>query len=73
MSCKGTPTFRSSRLAGRGPGLTGEMLLWFGYVFLTGEEELLLAVLGGPLELQDDICSLAPLAQRKSIPITYKY
>lgn len=56
-----TLTFRSSRLAGRGPGLTGEMLLWLEYVFLTGEEELLLAWLDGPLELQADICSLTPL------------
>lgn len=61
ISTTTTPTFRSSRLAGRGPGLTGEMLLWFGYVFLTGEDELLLAVLDGPLELQADICSLVPL------------
>lgn len=59
-----TPTLRSSRLAGRGPGLTGEMLLWLGYVFLTGDEELLLAVLDGALELQADTCSLAPLVKR---------
>lgn len=36
-------------------------MLWLGYVFLTGEEELLLAWLDGPLELQADSCSLAPL------------
>lgn len=38
-----TLTFKSSRLGGRGPGLTGEMLLWLGYTLLTGEEVLLLA------------------------------
>ena len=59
------PTFRSSRLAGRGPGLTGEMLLWLGYVLFTGEEELLLAVLDGPLGLQADICSPDPLQWHK--------
>ena len=42
---------RSSRLAGRGPGLTGDRLLWLGYEVFTGEEEVLLAALGGPLEL----------------------
>lgn len=58
--CLSSDTFRSSRFAGRGPGLTGEMLLWLLYVFLTGEEELLLVWLDGPLELQADSCSLAP-------------
>lgn len=57
--CLSSDTLRSSRLAGRGPGLTGEML-WFGKEFLTGDEELLLAVLDGPLELQER-CSLVPL------------
>lgn len=56
-----SPTFRSSRLDGRGPGLTCVMLLWLGNVFLTGEDELLLAVLDGALELQADSCSLTPL------------
>ena len=51
------PTLRSSRLAGRGPGLTGDRLLGLGYEVLTGEEELLLAALGGPLELHGVKCS----------------
>jgi len=63
LSLPFTPTLRSSRLAGRGPGLTDEMLLWLGYVFLTGEDELLLAVLDGPLELQAVNCSLTALEQ----------
>lgn len=58
--CLSSETFRSSRLDGRGPGLTCEMLLWLGNVFLTGEDELLLAVLDGALELQADSCSLTP-------------
>lgn len=58
--CLSSDTFRSSRLAGRGPGLIGEMLLWLVYVFLTGEEELLLTVLDGPLELQAESCSPLP-------------
>lgn len=58
--CLSSDTFRSSRLAGKGPGLMDEMLLWFGYVFFTGEDELLLTVLDGPLELQADSCSPGP-------------
>ena len=42
---------RSSRLAGRGPGLTGDRLLWLGYEVFTGEEEVLLAALGALVEL----------------------
>lgn len=59
--CLSSDTFRSSRLAGSGPGLTGEMVLWFGYVFFTGEEALLFGQLDGPLELQVEICSPTPL------------
>lgn len=41
------------------------MWLWLVYVFLIGEEELLLAWLDGPLGLQPDSCSLAPLQGHK--------
>lgn len=54
-------TFRSSRLAGRGPGLTGVMLDVLQYVVFTGDEELLLSVLGAVLELHGVSCSLVCL------------
>lgn len=54
-------TFRSSRLAGRGPGLTGVMLDALQYVVFTGDEELLLSVLVAVLELHTVCCSLVCL------------
>lgn len=58
-----SPTLRSSRLAGSGQALTEDTLVWVENVFLMGDDELLLTVLDGLLELQGDNCSLMPLQQ----------